>query len=140
MTPPLLALCGYAAWNMLLVLAIVATRGLQVLTGTKKVTDFPGGVQHGGDRYWRLNRAHANTVENLPIVAIIVLVGTLVHIHSRAFDLLPLVALGARVVQSTAHVASGAAPAISIRFVGFATQYVCFGWMLCEIARRAPIW
>jgi hypothetical protein len=101
------------------------------------VNEFPGGVQHGGDRYWRLYRAHANTVENLSIVAILVLVGTLVHVYQGTFDKLALVALGARVVQSLAHVASGSVMAVNVRFTAFLTQYACFAWMMLEIARTA---
>ncbi len=140
MTPPLWALLGYAAWTMLLVLLVVGARAVKVFRGEKKVNEFPGGVQHGGDRYWRLYRAHANTVENLPIVAVIVLVGTLVHTTSAAWNALPVVALGARVVQSAAHVSSGSVMAVNVRFTAFLAQYVCFGWMLVEIARHAAIW
>jgi uncharacterized membrane protein YecN with MAPEG domain len=137
MTPPLWALLGYAAWTMLLVVCIVSARGLEVFGGKKKVNEFPGGVQHGGDRYWRLYRAHANTVENLPIVAIVVIVGTLVHVYTRTFNTLPLVALGARVVQSLAHVSSGSVTAVNVRFTAFLAQYVCFAWMALEIVRHA---
>jgi uncharacterized MAPEG superfamily protein len=139
-TPPLWALLGYVVWTMLLVTAILGARGVAVLHGEKKVNEFPGGVQHGGDLYWRLNRAHVNTAENLPIVAILVLVGTLVHTSSRAWNVLPLVALGARVLQSIAHVSSGSVMAVNVRFTGFVVQYLCFAWMLVEIARGAAIW
>lgn len=137
MTRPLWALVGYAAWAMFLILLILSARGLEVFTGKKKVNEFPGGVQHGGDVYWRLYRAHANTVENLPIVAILVLVGTLVHVYTRTFDTLPLVALGARVVQSLVHISSGSVMAVNVRFTAFAVQYACFGWMILEIVRHA---
>jgi uncharacterized membrane protein YecN with MAPEG domain len=135
MTLPLRCLLGYAAWTMLLILAIVTARGLEMLSGKKKMNEFPGGVQHGGPMYWRLYRAHANTVENLPIVAIIILVGTVMHVATPMFERLPQIALGARVVQSIVHVSSGSAAAVSVRFTAFATQYVCFGWMIAEILR-----
>lgn len=137
MTTPLYGLVGYAAWTMFLVVLIVGARGAQVFSGKKKVNEFPGGVQHGGDAYWRLYRAHANTVENLPIVAILVLVGTLVHVYTGTFNALPLVALAARVVQSLVHIASGSVMAVNVRFTAFLTQYVCFAWMLVEILRAA---
>lgn len=138
MTPALFALVGYAVWTMLLVLAIALTRGALMLAGKKRADEFPGGVPHGGDRYWRLNRAHLNAVENLPIVAIIIIVGTLVHHESRWFMTLPLIALGARVVQSLVHIASGSLMAINLRFAAFFTQYVCFAWMIVEILRGLP--
>lgn len=135
MTVALRCLLGYAAWTMLLTVAIVTARGLAVLSGKKKLNEFPGGVPHGGETYWRLCRAHANTVENLPIVAIIILVGTAMHVATPMFERLPQIALGARVVQSIAHVSSGSSGAISVRFTAFAAQYVCFGWMLVELLR-----
>src|SRR5207248_2922194 len=97
MTLPLYCLLGYVGWTMLLLLAIVSVRGLAVFTGKKRVNEFPGGVPHGGDAYWRLYRAHANVVENLPIVASVILVGTLLHVATPAFERLPAIALGARV-------------------------------------------
>lgn len=72
MTRPLLCLLAFAGWALFLVLCIAAARVSQVLTGKKKPNEFPSGVPHGGDRYWRLNRAHLNTVENLPIFGAIV--------------------------------------------------------------------
>ncbi|HZS36565.1 MAG TPA: MAPEG family protein [Polyangia bacterium] len=137
MTPALWALVGWAAWAMLLVTAIVSARGWQVFRGAKRVTEFPGGVQHGGDVYWRLYRAHANTAENLPIVAVLTLIGTLVPVYRGTFDALALAALGARVVQSLVHVSSGSALAINVRFTAFAAQYVCFAWMIVELVRAA---
>jgi hypothetical protein len=137
MTIPLYCLVGYAAWTLLLVVLVVSARGVSVFTGKKKMNEFPSGLQHGGDTYWRLYRAHANTVENLPIVTILILVGTTLHVATPIFTRLPEVALGARVVQSLVHIASGSVPAVTVRFTAFATQLVCFGWMILEILRAA---
>jgi uncharacterized MAPEG superfamily protein len=137
MTPALWALVGWAAWAMLLALAIVGARAVEVLRGRKRTNEFPGGVQHGGDAYWRLNRAHVNTVENLPIFAAVVLVGTLVHVYPGTFNTLALVALGARVAQSLVHLSSGSAAAVNVRVTAFLTQHACFAWMIVELARTA---
>ena len=137
MTPALWALVGYAAWAMLLAALVVGARAVLVLRGEKRTNEFPGGVQHGGDAYWRLNRAHVNTVENLPIAAVVVLVGTLVHVYPGTFNALALVALGARVVQSLAHLSSGSVTAVNVRVTAFLTQHVCFAWMIVEIVRSA---
>jgi uncharacterized MAPEG superfamily protein len=132
---PLICLVGYAAWAMLLVLSILSWRGLEILRGNKKFNEFPGGLQHGSSAYWRLNRAHANTVENLPIVAALVLAGLHLHATAGLFGQAALVALVARVVQSLVHASSGSVPATALRFTAFATQYVCFGVMLVQILR-----
>jgi uncharacterized membrane protein YecN with MAPEG domain len=113
----------------------LSLRGLEILAGRKRFNEFPSGTQHGSDAYWRLSRAHANAVENLPLFAVIVLVGTMLHVATPGFHRLPEVALGARVVQSAAHVTSGAVPAVVLRFSAFAAQYVCFFWMIVEIVR-----
>jgi hypothetical protein len=137
MTLPLWCLIGYASWTLLLVIAIVSARGLVVLAGKKRVNEFPGGVEHGSAHYWRLYRAHQNCVENLPIVAIVILIGTILHVHATWFERLPAIALGARVVQSLAHISSGSVAAVTIRFLGFGAQIVCFVWMIFLIVRVA---
>jgi len=132
---PVVMLLGYAAWAILLILTILAWRGLEILRGHRKMNEFPGGTEHGSSAYWRLNRAHANTVENLPIVIALVVAGMHQHATGGAFDRAALVALVARVVQTAAHVSSGSAPAVTMRFTAFATQYVCFVVMLVQILR-----
>jgi uncharacterized MAPEG superfamily protein len=134
---PLLCLLGFAAWAILLVLAIGTARTTQVLRGEKRSNEFPSGMQHGGELYWRLNRAHVNTVENLAVFATLVLVGTAVHVSTPAFERLPEVVLGARIVQSLVHISSGSPRAVNVRFTAFVVQLVCFGWMLLEILRTA---
>src|SRR4051812_29439413 len=93
---PLLSLLGFAAWTMLLVLAILSWRGLMMMTGGKKFNSFPGGVEHGSPAYWRLNRAHANAVENLVLLAVLVLVGLHVHAGGPLFHKASVVVVGAR--------------------------------------------
>src|SRR5258706_4835259 len=100
MNRPLLCLCAFAAWSMVLVNGLAFARVSQVLTGKKKANAFPSGVQHGGEAYWRLNRAHLNTLENLPLFGAIVLSGVLLHLQSPMFQTLPVVVMCARVVQS----------------------------------------
>ena len=42
--------------------------------------DFPASVPHGSDRYWRLNRAHLNCLEFLPMFAAVVLTGAVLGV------------------------------------------------------------
>jgi uncharacterized MAPEG superfamily protein len=134
MTVALWCLVGWCAWAIFLVLCVAAARTAQVLAGKKRSNEFPSGTPHGGDRYWRLNRAHMNTVENLPIVATLTLVATYLHAD---IGTVATVAIAARVVQSLVHVSSGSAVAVNVRFTAFVTQLVCFGVMLAQIARHA---
>ncbi len=137
MRQPLLCLAAFAAWAILLVIAIAFARVSQVLAGRKRPNEFPSGVPHGGDAYWRLNRAHMNTVENLPIFGAIIIAGVLLRVEAPLFQLLPVVVICARVVQSLVHVSSGRSLAVNVRFTAFVTQLACFVVMLFLITRAA---
>jgi hypothetical protein len=115
-----------------LVLCVGAARVVQVLGGNKRANEFPSGVPHGGDRYWRLNRAHMNTVENLPIIGALTLTAALLHVDIATAA---TVALAARVVQSLVHVASGSVVAVNVRFTAFATQLACYVFMIVRLLR-----
>ena len=137
MTTPLYCLLGMVGWTLLLVLAIGAVRSAHVLRGEKQANEFPGGTQHGGDAYWRLNRAHLNATENLALFAAVVLTGTLAGVTTPLFSTLAQAYLAARVVQSIVHVSSGSARAVLLRFSAFAVQVCCVAAMGVEIVRHA---
>lgn len=125
MTTPLYALMGFVFWTVFIVLAIGVARVAQVATGKTAVNGFPSGQPHGSDRYWRLNRAHMNCVENLPLFAAVVLAGNAVGLTVGTFATLSQVYFVARVAQSVIHVASGSAMAVNLRFTCFAVQVGC---------------
>jgi uncharacterized MAPEG superfamily protein len=135
MSTPLWCLVGFVVWTLCLVVAIGFARVGAVMRGEKQPTDFPSGVPHGGDRYWRLNRAHLNCVENLPLFAAVVLVATAAGITASVLGTLARVYLGARVGQSLTHVASGSAVAINVRFGFFLVQLGCLVGFIAVIAR-----
>ncbi|MEQ1863152.1 MAG: MAPEG family protein [Micropepsaceae bacterium] len=122
MLPPLTALTLFAVWGMVLVASIGAWRLVLVLTAGKRAGDFTAGAKHGSDAYWRLNRAHMNTVENLPIFGVLVLSGAYLQVQDLAFQLLPSLVLYARIAQSTIHLASGSAVAVTLRFTAYLVQ------------------
>ena len=130
MSTPLWCLLGFAAWSILLVLSLGTVRVVRVLTRQQTANSFASGVPHGGDRYWRLNRAHMNSVENLPIFGAIVVVGELARVTSSSFALAATIVLVARVAQSTIHIASNSNLAVNLRFTAFLTQLGCFLWMI----------
>jgi uncharacterized MAPEG superfamily protein len=134
---PLVALLAFAAWALVLVLGILLMRGLMVLTRERRVNEFPSGQEHGGGFYWRLNRAHVNTLENLAVFAAIVLAGAGLGVSSPRLAQLAEIAVVARVLQSLFHVSSGSALAVSLRFSAFAVQLGCFAWMIVETLRLA---
>jgi hypothetical protein len=129
--PPLAALVLFALWALVLVLAIGGWRATMVFSGKSAITGFPSGTQHGGDAYWRLNRAHMNTLENLPVFATLVLTGVYLKADDPAFLLMPSVILYARITQSIIHVTSGTALAINLRFAAYVVQVAAMfviGW------------
>jgi uncharacterized MAPEG superfamily protein len=136
MTTPLWCLLGFVAWTLLLLFGVGASRVAQILSGAKRAGDFPAGVPHGGDRYWRLNRAHLNCVENLPLFGAVVLTAAAVGAQSPALDTLARVYLGARVGQSVTHVSSGSDRAVQVRFTFFLVQIACLVAMGVIVARH----
>ena len=133
----ILALVFYALWAIALVLMVGGDRVLSVLKGDAKITSFTSGVPHGSDSYWRINRAHMNTVENLPVFAAVVLSGWAIGLETLMFNRLAVIVVCARVVQSTIHILSGSALAINLRFLAFGVQLVCIAWMAVMILQQA---
>lgn len=138
MTTPLWCLMGFVAWTLLLLLSIGGVRVVQILGGKARPSAFPAGVPHGGERYWRLNRAHMNCLENLPLFAAVVLIGAVIGADAPALDRLAQVYLLARVGQSVTHVSSGSDSAVQVRFGFFSVQLVCLiAMMLLTVPARA---
>lgn len=125
MTIPLYSLLGAGAWTLLLVMGVALWRAPEMLAGRTRISGFPSGVPHGSDRYWRLNRAHLNSLENLPIFAIVVLVGTEVGLVSPWFDRASIAYLLGRIGQSIVHVAANTDLSVSVRFTCFLIQIGC---------------
>lgn len=124
MTTPLLCLLGFAMWTALLVGAVLTWRTIQVLRGEVPSNGFTSGVEHGSARYWRLNRAHVNAAENLPVFAAIVLVGAVADVQEPMLGALAMGVLLARFAQSSIHVASHTEMAVNARFACFAAQII----------------
>jgi uncharacterized MAPEG superfamily protein len=137
--PSVIALIFYALWAIALVLMVGADRTLQVLRGQARLDAFTPGSPHGSDSYWRINRAHLNTVENLPIFAAIVLSGWVVGQETVTFSHLATIVVVARIVQSLIHIASGKPLAIGFRFTAFAVQLVCEVWMAVLVLRTGGL-
>lgn len=135
MSIPLLALLGFAAWTLLIVIVGVGgPRVSAVLAGKAKANAFPADQPHGSERYRRTMRAHANCVENLPIFGAVVLTAAVAGVASPLIDLLAMVYLGARVLQTLAHVSSGRPLVVNVRFAFFLAQVVCVVWMGALVA------
>jgi hypothetical protein len=133
------ALIAYALWAIALAITLAIVRTSRVLRGKAKANSFASGAPHGSDAYWRLNRAHLNTLENLPIFAAIVLSGWVVGMESAMFNRLTVIVVFARVAQSAIHISSGSVAAVSLRFTAFAVQLACEIWMAILVLQTGGV-
>ncbi|MGB0920459.1 MAG: MAPEG family protein [Alphaproteobacteria bacterium] len=129
LSTPLTTLVLYALWALALVLGVVGWRGLMVFKDGTDPATFPSGQKHGPDTYWRLNRAHANAVENLPIFGAIVVASAITGHSTGTFATLCVVVLCARIVQSVLHVSSNHTMVVNMRFASLLVQVFCLVWM-----------
>lgn len=127
MSPTAIALAGFAAWQLLLTVALAFFRSGLVLRGRKAAnafatdgSDVPGFGQ-------RLTRARDNCYENLPMFAALALAASLTG-KITVTDPLALWLLYARIGQSLTHVLSTSIPAIQVRFAFYLAQIVIMGW------------
>jgi uncharacterized MAPEG superfamily protein len=75
-------------------------------------------------------RAHANCVENLPVFAAVVVAVNASGIAGGVLDVLAMLYVAARVLQTLTHVVFAETPlAVGVRFAFFCTQLVCVAWM-----------
>lgn len=128
----LACLLGFVAWTLLLVFALIGWRSVEALLGKRRLDEFPAGVPHGTDTYWRLNRAHLNCVENLPLFASVVLVA---HALGADVGTLATVYVAARIGQSVTHVASGAPAAVFVRATFYTAQLGVLVAMIVSMVR-----
>jgi uncharacterized MAPEG superfamily protein len=130
MSIPVWAVLAFATWTIaILMLGVGVYRWSLILAGKAELKSFPGDEPHGSPLYRRAVRAHANCVENLPVFAAIVLAVQASGAHSSTLDLLSLGVVAARVVQTSAHLASGSNAAIAVRFTFLLVQLAAFVWM-----------
>ena len=134
LTVPLLCLLASVAWTIGLVVALTGAR-LGHLRRGGNVRDF--GVPDDRQLIWRLFRAHANAVENLPLFATVVLVAAVAGREGPASNVLAATYLSARVAQSVFHIAPGAGRRFNIRFGLFALQLACLAGFLIILAAPA---
>lgn len=106
MSTTIVALLGFAAWVMVLVLVMIGYRGSRVLLGQLKADAWTRGrAVEDPPVMKRLGDAHANCLELLPIVGAVML-AAVVSDHAAITNGLALWLLVARIGQSVAHIIS----------------------------------
>ncbi|MFW5331215.1 MAPEG family protein [Hydrogenophaga sp. ZJX-1] len=121
MSPSLLALLGFIAWTLLLLVIMETIRSRLVLTGAVAANGFQPDNANLSPFMQRLARAHANCLEGLPVFGGLLLLAAVAG-RTAVTDPLAWVLLGARVVQSLIHLASTSPAAVTARFTAFAVQ------------------
>lgn len=127
------ALIGFIAWTLALLVLMETIRTYLVLTGKVLANGFMPGNDNLSPFMQRLARAHANCIEGLPVFGGMLAVAMMLE-KTAVTDGLALWFLGARVVQSTIHLISTSAAAVSARFTAFAAQMaIGVYWVICLI-------
>lgn len=121
MSVSLLALLGFVAWTLMLLVLMEVIRAWLVLTGKVAANGFNPENSNLSPFMQRLARAHANCIEGLPIFGGLLVIAVLAN-GTHVTDPLAHVLLGARVVQSCIHLASVSPAAVTARFTAFAVQ------------------
>lgn len=129
MTPTAVALLGFAAWTVAMLLSLGLVRTAITMRGKKPNSFKPSGEDLPGLPY-RLTRAHANCYENLATAGVVMLYAIATDATSVT-DPLAYAFLGARIAQSVTHVLSTANPMVLVRFVFFIVQQsILVYWLL----------
>jgi uncharacterized MAPEG superfamily protein len=129
-SPTALALTGFIAWSLALLVLMEVLRSRLVMSGRVPANGFTPDNAGLSPFLQRLARAHANCVEGLPIFGGLMLVA-LVTQRTAATDGLAYALLGARILQSAIHLASTAPHAVTARFLFFAVQLgIALVWTL----------
>jgi uncharacterized MAPEG superfamily protein len=121
---PMLSLLGFSVWILASSLVTVGDyRWTMILSGRVPITSFA--VDDGQRPAWyrRAIRAHANSVENLPLFIVAVLINGGGNTQLLAVAVLCMLVGGARILQTLAHVLLNLTSlGIWIRFLAFLTQ------------------
>lgn len=119
----IIVLTLFVAWSLLLLVLMEAIRTKLVLTRTVPANGFSPDNANLSPFMQRLARAHANCVEGLPIFGGLMLIAVVTS-QTAVTDSLAYAFLAARLAQSTIHLVSVSATAVTLRFSAFAVQLV----------------
>jgi hypothetical protein len=127
MSPSLRALAWFAAWTLVLAFVMVNHRVYFVLTGQRKINSFAPDGSGVSAFQARACRAHANCYENLPVFAALLLAAVAAG-RSAITDPLAMIAVYARMAQSTVHLLSVSQIAVAIRATFYTVQMAIMVW------------
>lgn len=127
------ALIGFTAWTLLLVLIIFAWRGIEIVINGKKADSWTRGKDTPAPGLIRrIEHAHVNCLENLPIFATIVLAAAAMG-KSAVTEPYAMYVLYARVAQTLTHMIGVSHWLVMLRATFWTIQLVLFVVMLAGL-------
>ncbi|HAY43501.1 MAG TPA: MAPEG family protein [Micrococcaceae bacterium] len=120
-SPSLIALTLFVAWALVLMALMEVIRSKLVLQKTVLANEFRPDNANLSPFMQRLARAHANCIENIPVLGGLLLIA-IVSGREHVTDPLAYVLVAARFVQTLIHLASSSSLAVTLRFVAFIVQ------------------
>lgn len=139
MPVPVWVLLSFAVWTVLLLFGTVGVyRWSRILTGRVPIREFKADQVEGSDWYKRAMRAHANCVENLPVVGALVFALYASGTAGRSIDAAALLIIAARVPQSLVHVCLVQTNAVvTVRFGFYLVQACSYLYLAGAIVNHA---
>lgn len=139
MSVPVWVLLAFAVWTVLLLFGTVGVyRWSRILTGRVPIREFKADQVEGRDWYKRAMRAHANCVENLPVLGALVFALYVSGTGGRDVDAASLLIIAARLAQSLVHVCFVQTnPIVSVRFGFYLVQAASFLYLAAAILNHA---
>ncbi len=134
LSPTICALLGFAALTLALPVLVVSYRSMLVLTGQKRGDDFSRRVYDSPALIQRIMDAHANCVENLPVLAAVVLAAVATG-QTALTDPLACYFLYARIGQSAVHVIAVNHWMVLARVTFFVAQIGILGWWILKLTQ-----
>jgi uncharacterized MAPEG superfamily protein len=122
-----LALTGFVAWTLALLILMEAIRSYMVLSGKVPSNGFQPDNANLSPFMQRLARAHLNCLEGLPVFGGLMAIALMTE-KTAVTDPLALWLLLARIVQSCIHLASLGIWAVNFRFAAFFVQIAIGVW------------
>ena len=138
MPVPVWVLLAFAVWTVLLLFGTVGVyRWSRILTGRVPIREFKADQVEGADWYKRAMRAHANCVENLPVLGALVFVLYVSGTGGKSVDAASLLIIGARLPQSLVHICFVQTNTIvAVRFGFFFAQAASYLYLAVAIIRH----
>ena len=130
MNATIIALLGYIAWTLMLLVALAIYRTGLVMNKKKAPNAFKADGSDSPPLGQRLTRAQANCVESFAFIGGLLLLA-LATDSAVITNGLAYVLLGARLGQSISHLLSTSVLAVQVRFAFFLVQIaICLYWIV----------